>query len=50
MSGPKPTASVLAFMLVLLGTVAVTHLLEALRGRREAVALASIRWDAPSVR
>jgi hypothetical protein len=46
-SGPKPTASVLAFLLVLLGTVAVTHLLEALRTRREAVALASIEWDTP---
>ena len=34
-SGSKPTASVLVFLLVLLGTVAFTHLLEALRARRE---------------
>jgi hypothetical protein len=48
-SGPKPTASVLIFMLVLLGTVAVTHLLEALRNRRQAVELATIvEWDAPT--
>ena len=41
-SGRKPTASVLAFLLVLLGTVAFTHLLEALRTRRQDKALASI--------
>lgn len=41
-SGVKPTASVLAFFLVLLGTLAFTHLLEALRTRRQQSALASI--------
>jgi hypothetical protein len=46
MSGRKPTASVLVFMLVLLGTVAVTHLLEALRNRRESETLAIVDWDA----
>jgi hypothetical protein len=49
MSGRKPTASVLILMLVLLGTVAVTHLLEALRNRREAETLAIVDWDASSV-
>jgi hypothetical protein len=49
MSGPKPTMAVLAFMLVMLGTIAVTHLLEALRNRRQSEALATIvDWDAPS--
>jgi hypothetical protein len=55
-AGRKPTASVLVFMLVLLGTVAVTHLLEALRNRREVSALPSqeanaltvVDWEAPS--
>jgi hypothetical protein len=47
MAGRKPTASILVFMLVLLGTVAVTHLLEALRNRREASALAIVDWEAP---
>jgi hypothetical protein len=47
-SGRKPTASVLIFMLVLLGTVAVTHLLEALRNRRQAERLAAVDWQAPS--
>ena len=42
----KPTASVLAFLLVLLGTVAVTHLLEALRNRRDTQELAIVDWDA----
>jgi hypothetical protein len=50
MSGRKPTMSVLAFMLVMLMTVAVTHLLEALRNRRQTeAALATIvDWDAPT--
>ena len=48
MSGRKPTASVVVFMLVLLGTVGVTHLLEALRLRRDANTLANVDWDAPS--
>lgn len=48
MSGRKPTASVLAFMLVLLATVAITHLLEALRNRRAAEKLAIVDWDAPT--
>ena len=38
-SGSKPTASVLVFLLVMLGTVAVTHLLEAIRNRREQEAM-----------
>jgi hypothetical protein len=47
-SGPKPTASVLAFILIMLGTVAVTHLLEALRNRRQSEALAAmVPWDPP---
>jgi capsular polysaccharide biosynthesis protein len=37
-SGPSKTASVLAFILCLIGVVAVTHLLEALRNRRRAQA------------
>jgi len=49
MSGRKPTMSVLALMLVLLGTLAVTHLLEALRNRRETVAMATlVDWDPPA--
>lgn len=49
MDKPKPTASVLIFMLVMLGTVAVTHLLEALRNRRQAQSLdAIVDWDAPT--
>jgi hypothetical protein len=45
---PKPTMSVLVFMLVMLGTVAVAHLLEALRNRRQAQSLdAIVDWDAP---
>ena len=48
-SGPKPTMSVIAFMMVMLGTLAVTHLLEALRSRRQTEALATIvDWDAPT--
>jgi hypothetical protein len=48
-SGRKPTASVLIFMLVLLGTVAVTHLLEALRNRRRSEELAGIvDWHPPA--
>jgi hypothetical protein len=48
-SGPKPTMSVVAFMMVMLGTLAVTHLLEALRNRRRNEALATIvDWDAPT--
>jgi|1186.fasta_scaffold115617_2 hypothetical protein len=47
-SGVKPTMSVLALMLVLLATLAVTHLLELLRTRRQSeAALAAIDWDAP---
>ena len=41
-SSVKPTASVLAFFLVLLGTLAFTHLLEALRTRRQRAALEAI--------
>jgi hypothetical protein len=37
-SGPSKTGAVLAFVLCLIGTVAVTHLLEALRNRRTAAA------------
>lgn len=49
MDKPKPTASVLIFMLVMLGTVAVTHLLEALRSKRQEQALnAIVDWDAPA--
>jgi hypothetical protein len=49
MSGRKPTMSVLALMLVLLGTLAVTHLLEALRNRRQNAELATIvDWDPPA--
>jgi hypothetical protein len=48
-SGRKPTASVLVFILVMLGTVAVAHLLEAARNRRQAATLASLdAWQAPS--
>jgi hypothetical protein len=49
-AGRKPTMSVLAFMFVMLGTLAVTHLLEALRNRRQSeAALATIvDWDAPT--
>jgi hypothetical protein len=48
-AGRKPTASVLVFMMILLGTVAVTHLLEALRNRKQAEDLATIvDWDAPT--
>jgi hypothetical protein len=49
LSGPKPTMSVVVFMLVMLGVLAVTHLLEALRNRRQKEALATIvDWDAPT--
>jgi hypothetical protein len=49
MSGRKPTMSVLALMLVLLGTLAVTHLLEALRNRRQDAELATlVDWDPPA--
>ena len=48
MAGRKPTASILVFMLVLLGTVAVTHLLESLRLRRAEAALAIVDWEAPA--
>ena len=34
-SKPKPTASVLVLLLFIVGTLAVTHLLEALRNRRQ---------------
>ncbi|HEX5622181.1 MAG TPA: hypothetical protein VFX51_27390 [Solirubrobacteraceae bacterium] len=48
-SRPKPTMSILVFILVMLGTLAVTHLLEALRNRKQETALATIvDWDAPS--
>jgi hypothetical protein len=36
-SGPSHTASILAFLLCLIGTVAVTHLLESLRSRKQPV-------------
>lgn len=46
LSGPGHTASILALLLCLLATVAVTHLLEALRQRRDTRALASIApWE-----
>jgi len=46
---PKPTASILVFLLVMLGTVAATHLLEALRNRKQSEVLSTIvDWDAPS--
>jgi hypothetical protein len=35
-SGPSKTASILAFLLCIIGTVALTHLLENIRNRREA--------------
>jgi hypothetical protein len=48
-SKPKPTASVLVLLLFGLGTLALTHLLEALRNRRQAQALNTIvDWEAPS--
>jgi hypothetical protein len=48
-SKPKPTASVLVFMLVMLGTVAITHILEALRNRRQTQVLNSIvDWEGPA--
>jgi hypothetical protein len=48
-SRPKPTMSILVFILVMLGTLAVTHLLEALRNRKQETALATIvDWDAPT--
>jgi hypothetical protein len=48
-SRPKPTMSILVFILVMLGTLAVTHLLEALRNRKRETALATIvDWDAPT--
>lgn len=49
-SGRKPTMSVLAFMFVMLATLAVTHLLEALRSRRgsEAALATIVDWDAPA--
>jgi hypothetical protein len=48
-SRPKPTASVLVFLLAMLGTIALTHLLEALRNRKQDTALATIvDWDAPT--
>jgi len=48
-SRPKPTMSILVFILVMLGTLAVTHLLEALRNRKRESALATIvDWDAPT--
>lgn len=50
LTGRKPTMSVLAFLFVMLATLAVTHLLEALRNRRQTeAALATIvDWDAPT--
>jgi hypothetical protein len=46
LSGPSHTASILALLLCLLATVAVTHLLEALRQRRETRVLAGIApWE-----
>ncbi len=46
-SGAKPTGSVLVFLLVMLGTVAFTHLLEALRSRRQHEAMeALVHMDA----
>jgi hypothetical protein len=36
LSGPSKTGAILAFMLCLIGTIAVTHLLEALRNRKTA--------------
>jgi hypothetical protein len=37
-AGPSKTGAILAFMLCLIGTIAVTHLLEALRNRKKAAA------------
>ena len=45
-TGPSYTASILAFLLCLIGTVAVTHLLENLRNRRETKELDEFEsWD-----
>jgi hypothetical protein len=45
-SGRKPTASILVLFLCLLATVAVTHLLQALRSRREAPEFTPfLTWD-----
>jgi hypothetical protein len=45
-AGRKPTAAILVFMLCLLATVAVTHLLQALRSRRETSEFTPfLTWD-----
>jgi hypothetical protein len=47
-SGRKHIASILAFLLCLIGTVAVAHLLAAVRDRNDPEALASIiAWETP---
>jgi hypothetical protein len=46
-SGPSKTASILALLLVLIGTVALTHLLENLRTRRDAAQIDELEaWAA----
>ncbi len=44
-AGPSHTGSILALLLCLIGTVAVTHLLEMLRMRREGAGLDSVDLD-----
>jgi hypothetical protein len=49
-TGPSYTASILAFLLCLIGTVAVTHLLENLRNRRETKELDKFEnWEVEDV-
>jgi hypothetical protein len=48
-TGPSRTSSILALLLCIIGTIAVTHLLENLRNRREAEALDDLdEWPAES--
>lgn len=50
-NGPSYTASILALLLCLIGTVAVTHLLENLRNRRETKDLEDLEnWEVEDVR
>jgi hypothetical protein len=50
LSGPSRTASILAFLLCIIGTIAVTHLLENLRNRREADRSEELEdWDVEPV-
>jgi hypothetical protein len=48
-SGPSKMASILAFLLCIIGTIAVTHLLENLRNRREAALEDVEDWDVEPV-